>query len=771
MAAWRVFIDTGGTFTDCLAVDPGGRLHRAKVLSTSALRARLGEGPEGQTDRVRLEPAPAVPLDFFRGFSFHLLDGGGEGEPPSVTAYDPSSGLLTLDPPLSTTPIPPGARCELRSAEEAPLLAARLVTGTLQGEPLPEMSMRLATTRGTNALLERKGARTALFITRGFADLLRIGTQQRPDLFALHIEKPEPLYDAVVEVPERLAADGSVLIPLDDAALDQLSREAARLLAEGFEAAAVAFLHSYRNPVHERAAGDLLRRAGFSHVSLSAALAPRIKILPRAETAVVDAYLSKPIAGYLSRVAAALPARPGSPALHVMTSAGGLVRAAAFRAKDSLLSGPAGGVVGAAGAGRRSGLSRVIAFDMGGTSTDVARYDGDFEYLFEHRVGDAHLVAPALAVESVAAGGGSVCRYDGFQLKVGPESTGASPGPACYGAGGPLTLTDVNLLLGRLDPERFEIPIDPAAAERVLRGLRETIADAEGGDAPESEALLEGLLDIADERMADAIRRISLARGYDPADYALVAFGGAGAQHACAVASRLGIRQVLVPEDAGLLSAAGLAAAVVERFEERQVLLPVAQVRDEIETWMEELGRTAAAAVAKEGIAAAEIEIRRRLLDLRFTGQEGTIAVEPTAGMAGTGVEAAFAAAYRTLYGYTPEGRPVEVVALRAIASSRPAPLGGLAAGSPIEASEILETLETSETSETSEAIPSAYRRACFSGHFREVPVYERAGLAPGARFEGPALVFERHSATVVAEGWEGRVDGAGALLLDCTKV
>jgi 5-oxoprolinase (ATP-hydrolysing) len=760
LAAWRVFIDTGGTFTDCLAVDPAGELHRAKVLSTSALRARLGKSPEGQSDRVRLEPAPAVPTDFFRGFSFHLLDGGPEADAPIVTASEPTSGLLTLDRPFADPP-PSGARCELRSAEEAPLLAARLVTGTPPGEPLPEMSMRLATTRGTNALLERKGARTALFITRGFADLLRIGTQQRPDLFALHIEKPEPLYDAVVEVPERLAADGSVLIPLDDAALEQLSREAARLLAEGFEAAAVAFLHSYRNPVHERAVGDLLRRAGFPHVSLSAALAPLIKILPRAETAVVDAYLSKPIAGYLSRVAAALPARPGSPALHVMTSAGGLVRAAAFRAKDSLLSGPAGGVVGAAGAGRRSGFSRVIAFDMGGTSTDVARYDGDFEYLFEHRVGDAHLVAPALAVESVAAGGGSVCRYDGFQLKVGPESTGASPGPACYGAGGPLTLTDVNLLLGRLDPERFEIPIDKAAAERALRGLRETIADAEGGDAPEAESLLEGLLDIADERMADAIRRISLARGYDPADYALVAFGGAGAQHACAVASRLGIRQVLVPEDAGLLSAAGLAAAVVERFEERQVLLPVAQVRDGIETWMEELGRTAAAAVAEEGIAAADIEIRRRLLDLRFTGQEGTIAVEWTAG---TAVEEAFAAAYRTLYGYTPEGRPVEVVALRAIASSRPAPLGGLAAVPESPA-------EESETSDAILSVPSAHCRACFSGHFREVPVYERAGLAPGARFEGPALVFERHSATVVAAGWTGRVDGAGALYLDCTKV
>jgi 5-oxoprolinase (ATP-hydrolysing) len=742
LAAWRVFIDTGGTFTDCLAFDSEGRLHRAKVLSTSALRARIGEG-------LRLEPAPAVPRDFFRGFSFHLLDGKEEALPVTpvtlaiATGYDPSSGVLTLDRPLTLPPLP-GTRCELRSPEEAPLLAARLVTGTPSAEPLPPMAMRLATTRGTNALLERKGARTALFITRGFADLLRIGTQQRPELFALRIEKPAPLYAAVVEVPERLAADGSVLLPLDDAALAALESEAARLVALGFEAAAVAFLHSYRNAAHERVVGELLRRAGFGQVALSAELAPLIKLLPRAETAVVDAYLSKPIAGYLSRVAAALPRG----ALHVMTSAGGLVRSEAFRAKDSLLSGPAGGVVGAAGAGRRSGYDRVIAFDMGGTSTDVARYDGDFEYLFEHRVGDAHLVAPALAVESVAAGGGSICRYDGFQLKVGPESTGASPGPACYGAGGPLTLTDVNLLLGRLAPARFGIPIELAAAERALHDLRLAIAAAEG-DAPAAEILLEGLLDIADERMADAIRRISLARGYDPADYALVAFGGAGAQHACAVAARLGIQRVLVPEDAGLLSAAGLGAAVVERFLELQVLLPLAEVRDRIDSWMEELGQKAVAAVAEEGVPPAEIEVRRRLLDLRFAGQEGTIAIEL---LPDTPIEQAFASAYRGLYGYTPEGRPVELVALRAIASSRPT-----AAGAP-----------SFEPRTAAPLAPEAsiHRRACFSSRFREVPVYERAELVPGAIFPGPALVFESHSATVVGEGWEGQIDAARALVL-----
>ncbi|MFP5286426.1 MAG: hydantoinase/oxoprolinase family protein, partial [Thermoanaerobaculia bacterium] len=503
-------------------------------------------------------------------------------EPLRAVSYEAEGALLELDGPLPGDPA--GQAFELRSPEEAPVLAARLVTRTPMGEELPEIALRLATTRGTNALLERKGAATALFITRGFADLLRIGTQQRPDLFALEIRRPEPLYREVVEVPERLAADGSVLVPLETEALRE---EAERLRACGIEAAAVALMHSYRNPRHEEELGELLRSCGFRSVSLSSRLAPLIKLLPRAETAVVDAYLAPILEGYLARVSGALSR--GS--LHVMTSAGGLVRAGSFRAKDGLLSGPAGGVVGAALAGRRSGFGKVVAFDMGGTSPDVARWDGDFEYLFEHRVGDAHLVAPALAIESVAAGGGSICGFDGVQLKVGPESAGAWPGPACYGAGGPLTLTDVNLLLGRLDPGRFEIPLDPGAADRAAGEIQARM----GESAPDREAVLGGFLEIANERMAEAIRSISLRRGYDPADHALVAFGGAGAQHACAVATLLGIGSVLVPADAGLLSALGLGAAVVERFAHRQVLEPLDQIRERLPEWLGEMGREAAA--------------------------------------------------------------------------------------------------------------------------------------------------------------------------------
>lgn len=404
------------------------------------------------------------------------------------------------------------------------LAEARLVTATPAGSRLPPIRLRLATTRGTNALLERRGAATALFITRGFGDLLRIGNQQRVALFALDVRRAPALYREVVEVPERLAANGTVIEPLDLAAV---LPEVERLLGSGIESTAAALLHSYRNPAHEQAVAAELRRQGLRSVSTSAELASVVKILPRAETAVVNAYLAPIIESYLADVAGALDGcDPGSSSLHMMTSAGGLVRAERYQARDSLLSGPAGGVVRAVRSGRENGVRRLIAFDMGGTSTDASRFDGDYEYLYEHRVGSATVAAPALAIETVAAGGGSICWLAGDpagpgsggarQVKVGPESAGADPGPACYGAGGPLTLTDVNLLLGRLDPRRFGIPIVRPAAEAALGDLVAGLAGR--GDGMTREALLQGFLDVANERMADAVRRISVRRGYDPRD-------------------------------------------------------------------------------------------------------------------------------------------------------------------------------------------------------------------------------------------------------------
>jgi 5-oxoprolinase (ATP-hydrolysing) len=728
---WQIWIDTGGTFTDCLARDPGGELRRAKVLSSSALRGTVVEAPDPL--RVRVREDWGAPAGLVRGFAFRVLGAGGA---VPVEDYDPAEGVVRLAAPLPAPPAP-GAAFEVRSPEEAPVLAARLVTGTPAGAPLPPLAMRLATTRGTNALLERRGAPTALFITAGFGDLLEIGTQQRPDLFALRVAKPAPLYAEVVEVPERLAADGSVLRALD---ADALAPAAERLVRSGVRVAAVALMHAFRDPAHEHAVRDLLLRAGFEAVSCSADLAPFIRLLPRAQTTVVDAYLGPVLHGYLRGVRGAL----GGGRLHVMTSAGGLARPEDFRPKDSLLSGPAGGVAGAALAGRRSGLARVIAFDMGGTSTDVARWAGDFEYVWEHEVGGVHLVAPALAIESVAAGGGSVCACDAQGLRVGPESAGASPGPACYGAGGPLTVTDVNLLLGRLDPARFGIPVDAAPAEAALEALRRELRGRTGEDAGR-EPLLAGFLEIADERMADAIRGISLRRGYDPAEHALVAFGGAGGQHACGVAARLGIRTVLVPPDAGLLSALGIGHAPLERFAERQVLRPLDEAAPHVAGWMAEMAAEAAAAVAREGVAPEEIEVRRRIAGLRYAGQDATLAVEWSHG---ADLHAAFEARYAALYGHRPERRPVELESLRVVASTRAADEAPL----PVPAAYAPE--------------PEGRARAWLGGAWRDAPVFGRAELRPGARVAGPALVVERHSATVVEAGWDAEVDGAGGLLI-----
>jgi 5-oxoprolinase (ATP-hydrolysing) len=391
----------------------------------------------------------------------------------------------------------------------------------------------------------------------------------------------------------------------------------------------------------------------------------------------------------------------------------------------------------------------VVTFDMGGTSTDVARWDGDFEYVFEHRVGDAHLVAPALAIETVAAGGGSVCAFDGAALTVGPQSAGARPGPACYGAGGPLALTDVNLLLGRLDPGRFGIPVVPAAAEdafAAVEGRVAAAAAARGAEAPSREAILAGFLAIADERMADAIRTISVRRGYDPAEHALVAFGGAGGQHAAAVAEVLGIATVLVPPDAGLLSARGLGAAVVERFAERQMLAPLDDVEGALAGLLADLDEEAVAAVVAEGAPREEVGVRRRLAHLRFAGQESALEVEPAAGM---GLGELFTVAHRERYGYAPAGRAVEVESVRVVASSRPPAEPPLGPPPP-----------------SSRPRPAGHRRAWFGGGWVTVPVHDREALPAGAAFAGPALVFEAHGATVVPPGWRGRVDGAGALVL-----
>jgi len=735
-APWQVWIDTGGTFTDCIARDPGGRLHRCKVLSSGALRDRIERIESG--DELVLQGASNLPNGFLTGFRLAPL---GSNRGLEIVEHDAERGVLRL---AATLPqyLSPGVPVELLSGEEAPLLAARLVTATSRGEPLPPIAMRLATTRGTNALLERRGARSVLFVTAGFEDLLEIGTQQRPDLFALHIDRPTPLPEKVMGVAERLTVDGEVLRSPD---ADSLREVIARLRDEGILCAGVALLHGHRNPIHEELIEELLREAKFDYIARSSALSPFQGLLRRSQTCAVDTYLGPVIGGYLEAVSRGLGGEKKS--LHVMTSAGGLVEAQSFRPKDSLLSGPAGGVVGAALAGRRCGLERIIAFDMGGTSTDVARFDGDYAYVFEHKVGEVELAAPALAIETVAAGGGSVCRVEHGHLAVGPQSAGAQPGPACYGAGGPLTLTDVNLLLGRLRPERLPIPINVDASHARLQDLVQEI-EAIDPAAHGKEEILEGLLEIADERMAEAIRRISVREGIDPAGYALVAFGGAGGQHACRVADLLGMEQVLMPADSGLLSAFGLGHAVIERFAQREVLRPLAEVEDRLEPWLTELEGEAASALVEEGVKADQIDRPRLIAELRYLGQDASLEIEPGPD---SDLGAEFERRYFELFAYRPQDRDIELVSLRVITrSKRPA----------------TDSNGESDSEATPPQAAESSQRCFLNGEWQEINCHEAESLVVGVEIEGPALIQQAHSALVMPSGWCVRVLDGGDLRL-----
>jgi 5-oxoprolinase (ATP-hydrolysing) len=731
---WQIWIDTGGTFTDCIARDPAGELRRCKVLSSGALRDRV-EAVED--DGLQLRGASSLPEGFLAGVELSLL---GESKGVTIQEHDASTGIVRLTGPVPEV-FQPGTPVELRSGKEAPMLAARLITGTPFGASLPPVAMRLATTRGTNALLTRRGARTAHFITAGFEDLLDIGGQQRPDLFALHIEKAEPLPELVIGVRERLAADGSVIEPLDR---KRLASDISDLRSRGIACASVTLLHGHRNPVHERQIEDMLFDAGFEYVARSSALSPFQGLLRRSETCTVDAYLGPVISEYLGAVETGLGADTSG--LHVMTSAGGLVGADAYRSMDSLLSGPAGGVVGAALTGHRFGRDRVIAFDMGGTSTDVSRFDGDFEYVFSHQVGPVELAVPALAIETVAAGGGSICRVEQGRLAVGPQSAGAMPGPASYGAGGPLTLTDVNLLLGRLVAERFPIPIDLDSAKARFGELRGELDEAGRGTGSDEE-ILEGLLRIADERMAEAIRHISIRKGIDPTGFALVAFGGAGGQHACRLAELLGMEEVVLPADAGLLSALGLGHAVVERFAQREILRPLGEVSDRLDEWLQELAEEASKALVDEGVG-DDVDEPRLIVELRYIGQDSTLEIEP---VPGEDLESQFEEAYFRLFSYRPRERGVEVVSLRVVMRNR--------------RPEVVPVTEGAE--EVPQPIEPVRSQRCFmGGAWRDVRCYEAAEMASGTEVPGPALVQQEHSALVVRPGWRARSLGDGGVRL-----
>ncbi len=633
---------------------------------------------------------------------------------------------------------------------DAAVEGIRVLLGLAPGEPIPEgavHSVRMGTTVATNALLERSGERTALVITRGFRDALRIGYQNRPDLFARRIDLPEPLYERVIEVDERVTAEGEVLRPPD---LDALAADLRRAHDDGIRAVAVVCLHSALHPAHERGIGETAAAAGFTQISLSSDVGPLTRLVPRGDTAVADAHLSPVLRRYVRGVARELP----GVRLTFMQSNGGLAAAHHFRGTHAVLSGPAGGIVGMARLSREAGHDHVVGFDMGGTSTDVSHYAGELERTPVTRVAGVRLQVPMLDIHTVAAGGGSILRFAHGRYQVGPDSAGAAPGPASYRGGGPLTVTDANVLLGRVPPARFphvfgpggDQPLDEEAVRRGFTALAARI-HADTGDTRTPEEVAEGFLRVAVANVAAAVKRISVHRGHDIRAYALTSFGGAGGQHACAVADSLGIRTVLVPPFAGVLSALGIGLADLTTLREQAMEVPLDEDRmADVRTVADRLEHAARAALADQEVPGDSVRVTRTAR-LRYDGTDTAV----TVALAGAdAMTREFADRHRRLYSFLLD-RPVVVDSLSVEARGvTPRPdLRRPDAGTPPH---------DDATAPTT--------RLHVDGAWRTVPLRERERLRPGTVVRGPAVITEAHATTVVDPGWQAGVTDGGHLRL-----
>ncbi len=687
---WDFWIDRGGTFTDVIGRDPKGRLHALKLLSDSALY------DDAAVEAIRR--------------------------------------LLGLRSCRAGSLSPPGGVSD-------PALQA--------GEPIPAGAVRavkMGTTVATNALLERRGERTLLVTSRGFRDALEIGYQARPKIFAKAIVKPEQLYARVIEIDERILADGTVEAAPDPEAVRAALGEAR---SQGFDAVAIVFMHAYRYPAHERLVGEIARALGFAQVSESHRCSALIKFVGRGDTTVVDAYLSPILARYVERVSNALDVERTGARVMFMMSSGGLTSAKLFAGKDAILSGPAGGVVAMARTAESAGFDRVIGFDMGGTSTDVAHFDGAFERAFETEVAGVRMRAPMMKIHTVAAGGGSILHFDGARFRVGPDSAGAHPGPACYGHGGPLAVTDANLMTGKLIPDLFpkvfgptgDAPLDANVVRAKFAALATEIGD---GRAPEAAA--DGFLAIAVAKMAEAIKTISVARGYDVTRYALNCFGGAGGQHACDVADALSISTVLIHPLSSLLSAygMGLADIAAERAQgvdeplDVEALVRVGGVADA-------LAESARAEVESQGVERKDIKVHLRA-QLRYAGSDTTIEVKLASPSA---MRRAFEAAHAARFGFIDNSKALVIEAVSAEA------VGGAARFSeraPVDA------VDDRVRAHRARLQPARATRIFSKGVWREADVHLRDALPIGAGVDGPALVIEPHQTIVVEPGWRAEI-------------
>ena len=635
------------------------------------------------------------------------------------------------------------------SYKDAAVQGIREILGVAKGEPIPQSHIRaikMGTTVATNALLERKGEPTVLFITRGFKDLLRIGYQNRPDLFALHIQLPDQLYGEAVEVDERLDAEGNVIAAMD---LTKAREALARAYGEGYRSIAIALLHSYRNPAHEKKLGEMARQQGFTQVSLSHEASALIKLVSRGDTTVADAYLTPILRRYVDQVHDAL-GEGAVERLMFMQSNGGLTDADLFNGRDAILSGPAGGVVGMVGTALQDGFDKLIGFDMGGTSTDVCHYSGEYERSFETEVAGVRMRAPMMNIHTVAAGGGSILSFRDGRLQVGPESAGADPGPSCYRRGGPLTVTDCNVVLGKLQPENFpnffgpdsNQPLDTETPRRLFENLAADIA-AQTGEAPMPvEVLAEGFLRIAVDNMANAIKEISVARGYDVTGYTLNCFGGAGGQHACLVADALGMTSVYLHPFAGVLSALGMGLADIVAMREQQLLMPATEIAA-IRSAALSLGAEAKDEVLRQGVDADQITLREKLY-LRLSTTQTTL---PVALASSEEMIEAFRTAHETEFGFRPEGQDIiaEMISVEAIGAS------GATAQLP--------NVEGAESAHGTTQMWS-------EGRFADVPTHDRTKMGKGVEIAGPAVINEPTGTTVVEAGWTATCIDGGALVL-----
>jgi 5-oxoprolinase (ATP-hydrolysing) len=619
-----------------------------------------------------------------------------------------------------------------------------------RGRPLPAQaiaSVRMGTTVATNALLERKGDPLLLIVSQGFRDALEIGYQARPKIFARRIEKPSMLYARVAEVPERVRADGTVETPLDLAVLVAALR-AAR--ADGIASVAIVFMHAYAYPAHEIAATEAARLAGFTQISASHEVSPLVKFVGRGDTTVVDAYLSPLLRRYVDRVASSLAAGGSGPKLLFMQSSGGLTSAKLFRGKDAILSGPAGGVVGAVETARLAGFAKIVGFDMGGTSTDVCHYDGAYERTFESMVAGARVRAPMMLIHTVAAGGGSILHYDTARFRVGPDSAGADPGPLSYRRGGPLTVTDANVMTGKLLPEFFphifgpgqDQPLDADSVRKAFKSLARKL-----GDVHAPQEIADGFIRIAVENMANAIKTISVQRGYDVTEYVLNSFGGAGGQHACLVADALGIKTVLIHPLSGVLSAFGMGLASLQATRSQSVLkrlddeglATLAKLRAPLE---EDVTQE----LVRQGIGSGAITIIAQA-HLRYAGTDSSLPI-PVASL--RGMRALFEIAHQQRFGFISPEKDIEIEAIEVEAQ------GG---AEPLKEAELSRDAAPSPR-------PHASTKLFTSGSRHEAPVFLRADLAPGHTIQGPALIIEDHQTVVVEPEWKAEVTARNHLLL-----